>query len=105
MVTGGHPFRGGTQAELAASILRDDPEWEVRVHAARALGLSYDEAARPTLESALEDSSEFVRSAAAYALKLLDEGPPPEPVPTLEDEPQATTEVDREDGGVAGESG
>lgn len=54
-------------------LLREDPEWEVRVQAARALaGLGLDEAI-PALEAAVdEDSNEFVRAAAAHAAKVLD---------------------------------
>lgn len=59
--------------EMLSRLVRDDPEWEVRVQAARALGRSRDPAAGPALEAALDDSNEFVRSAAAYALSLLDE--------------------------------
>ncbi len=53
-------------------LLKQDPEWEVRVQAARALaGLGLIEAV-PALQAAIdEDSNQFVRAAAANAIKLL----------------------------------
>jgi HEAT repeat protein len=55
-------------------LLREDPEWEVRVQAARALGSLGLPEAGPALEEAVyEDSNQFVQAAAAYAMKLLDE--------------------------------
>ena len=53
-------------------MVRSDSEWEVRVRAARALGSIGTEEVRGDLEAALEDDNEFVRSAAAYAIRLLD---------------------------------
>jgi len=64
------------KAELAAMLL-EDPAWEIRVQAARALALAGDPQFRPVIESSLTDENEFVRSAAANALKLLDEHEPP----------------------------
>lgn len=55
-------------------MVRSDSEWEVRVQAARALGSIATPEVRPELEAALEDDNEFVRSAAAYALRLVEEG-------------------------------
>ena len=53
-------------------LLREDPEWEVRVQAARALaGLGMSEAI-PDLQAVVdEDPNEFVRAAAAHAVKVL----------------------------------
>jgi HEAT repeat protein len=50
--------------------LAEDPSWEVRARAARALGPAADPAARAGLEAALEDPNESVRSAAAEALAV-----------------------------------
>jgi len=55
-----------------ARLLIEDTVWEVRVQAARALGLSGRTDVVPVLESALADSNEFVRSAAANALRELE---------------------------------
>ena len=52
-----------------ARLLLEDPHYEIRVQAARALGLTGDPEIRPLLESALEDPNEFVRAAAANALR------------------------------------
>ena len=56
-------------------LLSDDPEWEVRVQAARALGLSGDRSATLALEAATEDVHEYVRGAAAHALERLRTAP------------------------------
>lgn len=50
-------------------LLAQDPMWEIRVQAASALGLSGDPLAQQALESALQDQVEFVRAAAAKALR------------------------------------
>jgi HEAT repeat protein len=59
--------------EAFSRMVVKDNEWEVRVEAARALGRSGLPSARPAVEAALEDPNEFVRSAAAHALRLLEE--------------------------------
>ena len=59
-----------TDVPAEARILREDGVWEVRAQAARALGRSGDPAAVPALEDALQDENEFVRSAAANALRV-----------------------------------
>lgn len=52
-------------------VLREDGVWEVRARAAHALGLSGIPEILPDLRAAsLEDSNEFVRSAASNALRL-----------------------------------
>jgi len=65
----------GRAVDALGRMARDDTEWEIRVKAARALGLAGNPEARSHLEDALEDDSEFVRSAAAHAMTLLDESP------------------------------
>jgi HEAT repeat protein len=52
-----------------ARLLLEDPHHEIRVQAARALGTTGDPEMRPLLEAALEDRNEFVRAAAANALR------------------------------------
>jgi HEAT repeat protein len=59
---------GFAKPELARLLL-EDPHYEIRVQAARALGLTGDPEMRLLLESALEDPNEFVRAAAAHALR------------------------------------
>jgi len=59
---------GFAKPELARLLL-EDPHYEIRVQAARALGLTGDPEMRPLLESALEDPNEFVRASAAHALR------------------------------------
>lgn len=59
---------GQAKAELSR-ILVEDPEWQIRVQAAHALGGLEDPEVLPVLQSALEDPNEFVRSAAAQALR------------------------------------
>lgn len=56
-------------------LATDDPEWEVRVQAVRALGTAGDPAALPEIDNALRDPSEFVRAAAAFARKRVVERP------------------------------
>jgi HEAT repeat protein len=48
--------------------LAEDPAWQVRVEAARALGATHDPAVVAALEAALADSNEYVRAAVAHAL-------------------------------------
>jgi HEAT repeat protein len=62
---------GYAKPELARLLL-EDPHYEIRVQAARALGTTGDPEMRPLLESALEDPNEFVRAAAANALRTLE---------------------------------
>jgi len=52
-----------------ARLLLEDPHYEIKVQAARALGLTGDPEMRPLLQAALEDPNEFVRAAAANALR------------------------------------
>lgn len=59
---------GFAKPELARLLL-EDPHYEIRVQAARALGLTGDPEMRSLLEAALEDPNEFVRAAAANALR------------------------------------
>jgi HEAT repeat protein len=66
--------------ERLLDLLRDDPVWEVRALAARALGRT----ARPELVEALrraaaEDANEFVRAAAANVLRAGERAPDPRP--------------------------
>ena len=51
-------------------LLLEDPMYEVRVQAARALGTTGDSAVLPVLESALADPNEFVRAAVSNALRV-----------------------------------
>jgi HEAT repeat protein len=53
-----------------ARLLREDAVWEVRAEAAHALGRTGDPAVVADLEAALDDPNEFVRTAAANALRL-----------------------------------
>lgn len=67
--------RGVRQIDPAAAIpqlarlLLEDPNYEIRVQAARALGTTGDPEVRPLLEAALEDPNEFVRAATVNALR------------------------------------
>lgn len=73
----------GGDVETLVRLLSEDPEWEVRVQAARALGLSGDRTAIPALEAATEDVHEYVRGAAAHALERVRSAPErPEPIAT-----------------------
>lgn len=56
-----------------ARVLREDPEWEVRVRSARALGVTGDPGALPALREGLDDANEFVRSACGNALRVHEE--------------------------------
>lgn len=51
-------------------LLFEDSMWEIRVQAATALGACGDPEVLPALEAALEDPNEFVRSAAANAIRV-----------------------------------
>jgi serine/threonine-protein kinase len=68
-----------------ARLLLEDPNYEIRVQAAHALGTTGDPEVRPLLEAALEDSNEFVRAAAANALRIHEAVRDGRPVP--EEEP------------------
>lgn len=63
----------GEHVAMLARLVGEDPEWEIRVQAARGLGRAGDPGGRGALDGALDDPNEFVRSAAAFALTLLDE--------------------------------
>ena len=67
-------------------LLRDDTVWEIRAEAARTLAKSGDPDVLPALEAALEDSNEFVRSAAANAIRVHEEvaGRRPDPAQEIE---------------------
>ena len=68
---------GPSRATAAiARLLLEDPDWEIRVQAAGALGAAGDRQMVPVLLRALEDENDFVRSAAANALKGLGEDIP-----------------------------
>ena len=69
-VTGLRKLEPGYDKPAMARLLLDDPVWEIRVQAARALGSTGDEDIRQVLEAALKDQNEFVRSAASHALKI-----------------------------------
>ena len=53
-----------------ARLLIEDPVWEVRAASARTLGRSPDAEVVAMLNAALDDPNEFVRSAAANALRV-----------------------------------
>ena len=55
--------------ETLARIVLDDPDWEIRAEAARALGLSHRPEAAAALEAVRSDPNEFVRAAAHAALR------------------------------------
>jgi HEAT repeat protein len=62
----------------------EDPAWEVRVQAARALGEAGDPEVLAALQAALEDPNEHVRAAAAAAVRAPRARPAPaeaEPAP------------------------
>jgi HEAT repeat protein len=52
------------------SMVLEDPEWEIRVQAAAALGMTGREDVIPALEEAANDPNEFVRAAVASALRV-----------------------------------
>jgi len=62
-------------AETLASILLDDPEWEIRVQAAAGIGRSGRQDMLPVLRSAAGDPNEFVRAAVSKALTDLGSAP------------------------------
>jgi len=71
--------------DRVAALAADDPDWENRVEAARALGASKDPAAYAGLEQALHDGNEFVRAAAARGRRNLERaGIPMTPPATAE---------------------
>jgi HEAT repeat protein len=57
--------------ERLSEVIASDPDWENRVEAARALGVSKDPAAYAGLEAALADPNEFVRAAASAQRRAL----------------------------------
>ena len=64
-----HP--GLLPADRLAELVVSDPDWENRVEAAHALGVSKDPAAYPALDAARKDPNEFVRASAAGEQKAL----------------------------------
>jgi HEAT repeat protein len=70
-VTGLRKVDPGRAPAALARLLLEDSSWEVRVQAAGALGLAGDTAMIHVLEAALDDESQFVRSAATAALAHL----------------------------------
>ena len=68
-VSGLRKLDPGRATAALARLLLEDPSWEVRVQAAGALGISRDPDALPVLEAVLDDDNEFVRSAAANAIR------------------------------------
>jgi len=52
------------------SMVLEDPEWEIRVQAAAALGMTGRDDVIPVLEEAANDPNEFVRAAVASALRV-----------------------------------
>ena len=77
-----HVRRGALRAAIAhpgliptdrlADLVVSDPDWENRVDAARALGVSKDPAAAVGLDAALHDPNEFVRATAAGERRTLE---------------------------------
>lgn len=55
--------------DAMVTMVLQDPDWEIRVQAAAALGLSSHDEIIPILEEAANDPNEFVRAAVARALK------------------------------------
>lgn len=80
----------GPHVETLVRLLGEDPEWEVRVQAARALGLAGDRDALPALTAATEDVHEYVRAAAAHAIERVREAPGPPAEPALDEDPAAS---------------
>ena len=64
-------FRYHPEAAVDAlvSMVLEDPEWEIRVQAAAALGKIDREDVVPALQEAANDPNEFVRAAVASALR------------------------------------
>jgi HEAT repeat protein len=54
-------------------LLAEDPAWEVRVKAARALGATGEPAVAGALDAARSDPNEYVRAAVAEARRAYDE--------------------------------
>ena len=69
-VDGLRKLGAGEAIQPLARLLREDAVWEIRARAARALGGSDAPEAISALEAALDDPNEFVRSAAAHALRM-----------------------------------
>jgi HEAT repeat protein len=61
-------IRPEAAADTFMSMVLEDPEWEIRVQAAAALGMIGREDVIPALEEAANDPNEFVRAAVASAL-------------------------------------
>lgn len=78
-IKGAKQIAPGQGSARLAELLADDPNWEVRVRAASALGLCSDPAAGQALQGALSDPVEFVRAAAAQALEGYKPDPSPQP--------------------------
>ena len=57
--------------DVLARRITEEPDWEVRVEVAKALGAAGVPSSYPPLRSALVDPNEFVRAAVAAALKDL----------------------------------
>jgi HEAT repeat protein len=72
-VTGLRKLDPRTAKPALARLLLEDSVWEIRVQAARALGLTGAPEVLPVLEAALYDPNEFVRSAASHALRVFEE--------------------------------
>lgn len=70
-VTGLRKVDPSRAAPALARLLLEDTNWEVRVQAAGALGVAGDPEMIAVLESALDDESQFVRSAAIAAISGL----------------------------------
>ena len=68
---GSQPAAAALEAELSA-VLAGDPDWEVRVEAARALGRLKVAGAASALTAALDDRDWRVRREALVALDLID---------------------------------
>ena len=78
-INGAKRVAPGQGSARLVELLANDPMWEVRVRAASALSLAGDPAAGEALQAALSDPVEFVRAAAAKALKDFKPEPSPEP--------------------------
>ncbi len=76
-IKGAKTIAPGQGSDRLAELLAEDPNWEVRVRAASALGLSRDPGAGKALRAALDDPVEFVRAAAHKALEEYRPDPKP----------------------------
>ena len=77
-----HP--GLCPAERLSALIVEDRDWENRVAAAQALGVSQDPAAYAGLDAGIHDPNEFVRAASAAARRALERAAvqrPPAPPP------------------------